>query len=175
MGDQGAEYWPVLSVCSRNCQRPLWKVCTTLSRKNTKTNLNEICVKLQISASFLFSNIRKGRLLYIHPIGRSVGWCHHYFSFSTYILRIRTTVRDFTWSSLVVNSGQHCDCDYCQEIVKIVPELAEKRKEKRIFRQRWFVWGQHNYHTSCRWSVLIKKTFFKTKVSAVNMIRGIDF
>ena len=123
----------------------------------------------------LFFNLQKGRLLYIHPIGRSVGWCHHYFSFSTYILRIRTTVRDFTWSSLVVNSGQHCDCEYCQEIVKIVPELAEKRKEKRIFRQRWFVWGQHNYHTSCRWSVLIKKTFFKTKVSAVNMIRGIDF
>ena len=117
----------------------------------------------------------KRQLLYIHPIGRSVGWCHHYFSFSTYILRIRTTVRDFTWSSLVVNSGPHCDCEYCQEIVKIVPELAEKRKEKRIFRQRWFVWGQHNYHTSCRWSVLIKKTFFKTKVSAVNMIRGIDF
>ena len=34
--------------------------------------------KLQISAFFLFSNIRKGRLLYIHPVGwlvgRLVGW-----------------------------------------------------------------------------------------------------
>ena len=29
---------------------------------------------LQISAFFLFSNIRKGRLLYIRPVGRSVGW-----------------------------------------------------------------------------------------------------
>ena len=29
---------------------------------------------LQISAFFLFSNIRKGRLLYIHPVGWSVGW-----------------------------------------------------------------------------------------------------
>ena len=28
---------------------------------------------LQISAFFLFSNIRKGRLLYIHPVGRLVG------------------------------------------------------------------------------------------------------
>ena len=40
---------------------------------------------LQISAFFLFSNIRKGRLLYIHPVGwlvgrlvgRSVGWLVH--------------------------------------------------------------------------------------------------
>ena len=28
---------------------------------------------LQISAFFLFSNIRKGRLLYIHPVGWLVG------------------------------------------------------------------------------------------------------
>ena len=37
----------------------------------------------QISAFFLFSNFRKGRLLYIHPVGWSVGWSvgwrHHYF------------------------------------------------------------------------------------------------
>ena len=29
---------------------------------------------LQISAFFLFPNFQKGRLLYIHPVGRSVGW-----------------------------------------------------------------------------------------------------
>ena len=29
---------------------------------------------MQFSAFFLFSNFRKGRLLYIHPVGRSVGW-----------------------------------------------------------------------------------------------------
>ena len=29
---------------------------------------------LQFSAFFLFSNFRKGRLLYIRPVGRSVGW-----------------------------------------------------------------------------------------------------
>ena len=45
-------------------------------------------------------------------------------------LWIRLSIRDFTWSILVVNSGQHCDCEYCQEIVKIVPELAEKKKRE---------------------------------------------
>ena len=30
--------------------------------------------ELQISAFFLPSNIQKGRLLYIRPVGRSVGW-----------------------------------------------------------------------------------------------------
>ena len=32
---------------------------------------------MQFSAFFLFSNFRKGRLLYIHPVGRLVGWRHH--------------------------------------------------------------------------------------------------
>ena len=26
VGDKGTEYWPVVSVCGRNCQRALWKV-----------------------------------------------------------------------------------------------------------------------------------------------------
>ena len=46
-------------------------------------------------------------------------------------LWIRLSIRDFTWSILVVNSGQHCDCDYCQEIVKIVQELARKKEKIR--------------------------------------------
>ena len=43
---------------------------------------------LQISAFFLFSNIRKGRLLYIHPVGwlvgRLVGWLTSPLIFSIY-------------------------------------------------------------------------------------------
>ena len=44
--------------------------------------------ELQISAFSLFSNIRKGRLLYIHPVGwlvgRLVGWLTSPLIFSIY-------------------------------------------------------------------------------------------
>ena len=46
----------------------LLNACTGKARKTF-----QIWV-LQISAFFLFSNIRKGRLLYIRPVGRLVGW-----------------------------------------------------------------------------------------------------
>ena len=43
-------------------------------RKKEVFQMNDKLFKLQISAFFLFSNIRKGRLLYIHPVGWLVGW-----------------------------------------------------------------------------------------------------
>ena len=63
----------------------------------------------------LFSNLRKGRLHYIRPVGWSVGWsvswCHHWFSFSSLTIRtgkakISIQIRDLhcllakSWSSL---------------------------------------------------------------------------
>ena len=59
-------WWESIKVVGRNCYKDkIMKVTRRL-------------LILQISAFFLFSNIRKGRLLYIHPVGwlvgRSVGW-----------------------------------------------------------------------------------------------------
>ena len=45
-------------------------------------------------------------------------------------LRIRLSIRDFTWSILVVNSGQYFDCDYCQESVKNCPRVGEKKRKR---------------------------------------------
>ena len=51
-----------------------WIDWTYLYKTRRQKLMQEFHHKLQISAFFLFSNFRKGRLLYIHPVGRSVGW-----------------------------------------------------------------------------------------------------
>ena len=77
---------------------------------------------------------------------------------------------------MVVNSGQHCVCDYCQVIVKIVPELARKKKREENLQTALICLRPTQLPDLMPLIRLdIKKYFTKQSFSGFNRIWGIEF
>ena len=86
---------------------------------------------MQISAFFLFSNIRKGRLLYIHPVGWPVDWSVGWLT-SPLIFSIYTGIKALYKPSTTQYQSVPSDNE------QVPPSYEELRYEEYLYEERHY-------------------------------------